>query len=251
MSTFTLKIIAVIFMFIDHIGLYFPGTPIWLRLIGRLSYPLFLFCMVWGYHYTRNRLVYLIRMYLMSLFMTGFALAVDTYFPTDGWGYGFHNIFGSMLMVGVLISTIELFFKDRKKGLLALAAVFGVQVLYYVLPNFIPALRYTSGDVVTGIIPNLYLNEYGMDFIILGVLMYFLREKKDWLAVVYILFCIGQFSMEMLVEPPAIQWVMVLALPFMLAYNNKKGPGLKYFFYIFYPAHTFLLFYLANFVFGK
>ncbi len=251
MSTFALKMLAVIFMFIDHIGLYFPGAPIWFRWIGRISYPLFLFCMVWGYHYTRNRKVYLIRMYLMSLFMTGFALAVDHFFPTDGFGYGFHNIFASMFLVGVIISIIELFLKDKKKVLLSLGGLFALQILYYMAPNFVPALRYVSGDVRTGIIPNLYLNEYGMEFIVLGVLMYFLREKKDWLAVVYLLFCIGQFSFEMMVEPPSIQWMMALALPFMLSYNNKKGPGLKYFFYVFYPAHTFLLFYLANFVFAQ
>ena len=42
---------------------------------------------------------------------------------------------------------------------------------------------------------------------------------------------------------------MAAALPLMLRYNDQKGPGLKYFFYFFYPAHTFLLFWLANFVF--
>ena len=43
--------------------------------------------------------------------------------------------------------------------------------------------------------------------------------------------------------------ILKFALPLMLRYNGKKGPGLKYFFYFFYPAHTFFLFYLANFVF--
>ena len=43
--------------------------------------------------------------------------------------------------------------------------------------------------------------------------------------------------------------IVLFALPLMLRYNGKKGPGLKYFFYFFYPAHTFFLFYLANFVF--
>lgn len=45
-----------------------------------------------------------------------------------------------------------------------------------------------------------------------------------------------------------MQWLMIAALPLMMRYNNKKGYGMKYFFYLFYPAHTFLLFYIANFV---
>ena len=81
--------------------------------------------------------------------------------------------------------------------------------------------------------------------------MYFLKEKKDLFCVMYILFCISQFSIEMFESGGigATQWLMVLVLPLMLGYNNQKGPGMKYFFYIFYPAHTFLLFYLAEFVF--
>lgn len=66
MNTFELKITALILMVIDHIGLYFEGTPLWLRLLGRGSYPLFLFCMVWGYHYTKNRRAYLTRLYFIS-----------------------------------------------------------------------------------------------------------------------------------------------------------------------------------------
>ena len=244
MNTFKIKIIALILMVIDHIGYYFEGTPIWFRWLGRASFPLFLFCMVWGYQYTKNRRIYLLRLYLMSVFMTIFGYAVDYFMPTE-YGYGNHNIFLTMFIVGVLISTIEIFLRNHKKGWILLGCIFAVQFLFYILPFS----RNLSGDVLTGIIPNIYLNEYGFEFVALGVLMYFLKEKKDCFIVMYIIFCINQFSMEMLDGIYGLQCLMVLALPIMLKYNNQKGPGMKYFFYIFYPAHTFLLFYLANFVF--
>lgn len=250
MNTFTLKMIALVLMVIDHIGYYFEGAPSWLRWLGRGSYPLFLFCMVWGLRYTRNRGVYLLRLYLMSLFMTFFSYGVDTLFA-DGNGYGNHNIFLPMFLVGLLITAIETYQKDRKKGGILLGAIALVQLLYYLLPNLLPFTRDLSGDLRTGIVPNLALNEYGFSFVALGVLMYFLKEKKDLFSVTYLIFCISQFSTEMFEYGGvgATQWLMILSLPLMLRYNNQKGPGMKYFFYLFYPAHTFLLFLLANYVF--
>lgn len=250
MSTFALKITALILMFLDHTGLYFEGAPVWFRWLGRASYPLFLFSMVWGYHYTRNRKKYLLHLYLMSIFMTGFMYFIKIRFNAVV-DYGYHNIFLSMFLVGVLISTIELFIKDRKKGGILIGVIVLVQILYYMLPRFFPFLRSLSGDTLTGVIPNLAMNEYGLEFVALGVLMYFLKEQKDVFTAVYLIFCICQFSEEMLAAGTATQWLMVLALPFMLSYNNQKGPGLKYFFYVFYPAHTFLLFYTANYIFSK
>ncbi len=247
MSTFTLKMTALLLMVLDHIGYYFEGAPAWLGWLGRGSYPLFLFCMVWGYHHTRSRKKYLLRLYLMSVFMTALGFAVDSWFPTE-YGYGNHNIFLPLFLVGVLISAIELYQKDRKRGSLLLGAIFAMQVVYYLLPSFLPAARMLSGDTLTGLIPNLAVNEYGFEFVALGVLMYFLREKKDLLCVTYLLFCISQFSAEMLASGGATQWMMVIVLPLILRYNGEKGPGLKSFFYVFYPAHTLLLFWLANFV---
>lgn len=250
MNTFTLKMIALVLMVIDHIGLYFDSMPIWFRYLGRACYPLFLFCMVWGFHYTKDRRKYLLRFYVMSVFMTIFRYTVDAYFITEN-GYGNHNIFLSMFLVGIVITAIELFVRDRKKGFIMLSVIFAVQVLYYTIPNILPFVRSLSGDILTGIIPNLALNEYGFEFVVLGVLMYFLKEKKDLFCVMYILFCIIQFSLEMLATGMAAQWFMIIALPLILHYNNQKGYGMKYFFYIFYPIHTFLLFYLANFVLTK
>lgn len=250
MNTFTLKMIALLLMVIDHIGLYFEGAPILFRILGRASYPLFLFCMVWGYQYTKNRKRYLIRLYAMSLFMSGFMLWIKYTFE-HGNAYGLHNIFLSMFLVGVLISTFELIQKDRKKGYCMLGIIFFVQLLYYQLPALFPILNQTSGDIRTGVMMNLVLNEYGFEFVVLGVLMYFLKEKKDLFSAVYILFCISQFSSDMLQAGMPMQCFMILALPFMLQYNHQKGPGLKYFFYVFYPAHTFLLFYMANYLLGR
>lgn len=42
------------------------------------------------------------------------------------------------------------------------------------------------------------------------------------------------------------QWMMIGALPFMLTYNKKSGKRLKYFFYVFYPLHIIILYYLGK-----
>ena len=250
MSTFALKMVALLLMVIDHVGYFFDGAPVWFRWLGRGSYPLFLFCLVWGYHYTRDRRKYLLRLYGMSVFMTVFMLAVEVWFPA-GRDLGYHNIFLPMFLVGFLISTIETFAADRRKGAVMLGALCGVQLLYYILPGFIPGLRQLSGDILTGIIPNLAINEYGFPFIALGVLLYFVRENRAMLCATYLLFCMYQLSAEMLEYGMAVQWMMIIALPFMMQYNKQEGYGMKYAFYVFYPAHVFVLFYLANFVMGK
>ena len=76
--------------------------------------------------------------------------------------------------------------------------------------------------------------------------MYFLRRQREALAAVYLIFCLYQFSAESLGGSGATQWLMVFALPLMLRYNGEKGRGWKWFFYFYYPAHTSVLFFLAN-----
>lgn len=54
MSTFQLKLLAVVLMVIDHIGYFLMPSNLILRIIGRLSFPLFAFLIVKGYKYTSN-----------------------------------------------------------------------------------------------------------------------------------------------------------------------------------------------------
>lgn len=245
MTVFSLKLTAAVLMTLDHTGCYFPAAPVWFRWLGRGAYPLFLFCMVQGYAHTRSRRRYLLRLYLMSLFMTALALFLDARFPTE-YGYGNHNIFVPLFLTGLLISLVELFQRDRRQGARLLVLLALTQVLYSMLPVLLPFTRDLSGDTLTGVVPNLAVNEYGFEFIALGMALYFLRDRREALAAVYLLFCVYQFSAEALYGGVPVQWMMVLALPLMLRYNGERGRSWKWFFYFYYPAHTCLLFLLAG-----
>ena len=245
MTAFSLKLTAVVLMTLDHIGLYFPAAPACLRWLGRGAYPLFLFCMAQSYAHTRSRWRYLLRLYLMSLFMTALGLFLNTRFLPEG-GYGNHDIFVPLFLTGLLISAVELYQKDRRRGGLLLGAIALSQVLYGLLPALLPFTRNLSGDVLTGVVPNLALNEFGFEFIGLGLAFYFLRDRREALAAVYLIFCVYQFSAEALHGEFPVQWMMVLALPLLLRYNGERGRSWKWFFYLYYPAHTCLLFLLAR-----
>ncbi|MCA6639241.1 LaaN protein [Streptococcus thermophilus] len=46
------------------------GVPLWLTMLGRLVFPIFLFLAADSFHYTHDRLAYLRRLLYMSWFMT-------------------------------------------------------------------------------------------------------------------------------------------------------------------------------------
>ena len=49
-----------------------------------------------------------------------------------------------------------------------------------------------------------------------------------------------------LFDPTGVQWMMIFAAIPMYFYNGERGSGNKNFFYIFYPAHIYLLWILAS-----
>lgn len=66
MSWFWLKMIALLAMTVDHVSLVFgwqgwdllPFDSSWLRTVGRISFPLFAFCVAQGWKHTRNKARY-------------------------------------------------------------------------------------------------------------------------------------------------------------------------------------------------
>lgn len=64
----TIKIFACIFMLLDHIGAYIFPDIIQFRVIGRFAFPLFAYCIVYGYFHTSNLRNYAIRLLSLAAF---------------------------------------------------------------------------------------------------------------------------------------------------------------------------------------
>ena len=62
-----IRLLACVFMFIDHAGkMLFPQYPV-MRMIGRLAFPMFAYGIAVGAVYTRNPMRYLTRVVLLAL----------------------------------------------------------------------------------------------------------------------------------------------------------------------------------------
>ena len=67
MSSFVLKIIAVVTMFIDHIGYAIFGKFSFFNYIGRISFPIFAFQISEGYAHTRDLKKYFLRLFVFAI----------------------------------------------------------------------------------------------------------------------------------------------------------------------------------------
>ena len=62
-----LELLAMVTMLIDHIGvIFFPEEPLF-RIIGRISFPLYIYLVIQGYTRTRNIKNYLIRLLVLAV----------------------------------------------------------------------------------------------------------------------------------------------------------------------------------------
>ena len=88
LSGSSLKVIAIVSMTIDHLGLYMLGgedaasgsvTYHLMRMVGRLAFPIFAFLLVEGYVHTRD-----IRKYMMNLFVAAVISDIPWMHAADG-----------------------------------------------------------------------------------------------------------------------------------------------------------------------
>lgn len=87
-------------MVLDHIALFLPGMPLYLRWIGRISMPLFLFVFVHSIDNTKDRKAFAGRLYIFNALMAFLDLAYNIMpIPSERY-YGIFvrldtNIFGT------------------------------------------------------------------------------------------------------------------------------------------------------------
>lgn len=223
LSASTLKLLACLFMFIDHVGVrLFPGVLI-LRIIGRLAYPLFAFFIAEGCRYTRNRLKH-----FLSVFILGVICESVYIIYTGGW-------YGNILLtfsVSILLTYMLQWCRKKKSGMAyaAFAMLLGAVAV---------TTRYVNFDYgFTGIIAPLFAAWPGDRWDEAEGLKPSSPGKGKKLL--YFAYGIMLTTCE-----SAIGWIQLFALltiPLLWLYNGKAGSRkLKYFFYIFYPVHLLLI----------
>ena len=108
-----LKILAMVCMTIDHIGAMLFPQAVWLRVIGRLAFPLFSYCIAEGCRYTRNK-----ARYFGSVFACG-AVCVIAFLPFGGF-YG--NALITLSLSILLLYGVEAWKSSGKLRFLVLTA---------------------------------------------------------------------------------------------------------------------------------
>ena len=245
LSGYHLKYIALFSMFLDHIGVIFrtslSGNAYFiLRAAGRLSFPLFCFILVEGFFHTKDRKKYQRRLFV-------FALLSEV--PYD---LAFHYL---------PAAAIHSFLQLQQPPLSAFSAALQQQnVLFTLFLGFTAMLCmenaaqyrqnifYKNFDIliVFCCLSEVLQTDCGAAGILCIYFFYFIYKKRGnctELPVKSGLIGTLPAALPLLtyVSPFPVQ-VFALADSLLLhCYNGERGRGGKYFFYLFYPLHLFLL----------
>lgn len=213
-----LKISAMMAMLCDHIAFVlvpanrFPEVYYTLRIIGRIAFPLFCFMLVEGFIHTRNRRDYIIRLAV-------FALISEIPFDLSSCGIAFdwdsQNVMWTLLIGFIVLCGLEMFEENYLAKLAVLLA--GGAAAYFMR------------------------TDYSMFGVFLIAILYICRFNNKTRMVLLGIMVLTQGRIEAFAA---------LSIPFIMKYDPDKNdihlP--KYFFYVFYPAHLFILYLIHQFI---
>ncbi|MBR3795496.1 MAG: hypothetical protein IKK34_05655 [Clostridia bacterium] len=215
MSSFSLRLIALLCMIADHAGLaLFPNIGAF-RCAGRLAFPLYCFLLAQGFIHTRS-----VRAYGRRLLL----LALISEIPFD------------LLIFGRVASGIE------QNVLFSL--LFGLMALYAADALHSRPLLAGASAALLCMGAMLCRVSYGWLGVILCLCVYYAQENKRFLSA-SLAAALLVYSLSLLCSGVTMSWVLVslcalFSLIPLLFYNGKRGlrhPALTFAFYAAYPLH--------------
>lgn len=226
LSGSTLKLIAIVTMFIDHLGVVAFETQISnymvpyyiMRLIGRLAFPIFCFLLVEGFFHTRDVKKYALRLLVFAFISE---IPFDLAFNRQMFYWRHQNVFFT-LFIGLLVIALL----DHTKHVFHGFLQFVVEIIVLVAGILLGQFLYT---------------DYGAVGVLAIVFLYMFRQYKSNALAMGI--SVIWLSTMNIIESPAL--IDILLVKF---YNGKRGLNLKYVFYAFYPAHLLLLYLFFHFI---
>ncbi|MDO4451737.1 MAG: TraX family protein [Lachnospiraceae bacterium] len=203
LNSFQLKLIAVITMIIDHVGLFFFPEHILFRIIGRISFPIFAFLIVEGFYHTRDIWKYMIR---LGVFAVLSEIPFDLLTTGKVLDLRHQNVFFTLLIGVILMYVYEKQYSTFSK----VSTVFLIML---------------AGDV--------FRTDYGSWGVLMIFCFFIFRERMAAKLISVAVINIVVFGY--------IQAFAVMALLPIYFYNGEKGRSYKYFFYLVYPVHLWII----------
>ena len=208
LNSFTLKMIAIISMLIDHIGyIFLPGTEYYslFRGIGRIAFPIFCFLIVEGFQHTKSPMNYLMRLIV-------FAFISEVPFDLAFFGTTF-NMKNQNVFFTLAIGLACLFCLEEMNRRRWFAIIF---LLLFATAYFIKC-------------------DYGVGGVLL-ICMFYLTKDSFWVS-----FVLAGLIFYMFYGTAELLGLISLILIFF--YNGKRGYNkAQWFFYVFYPLHLLILY---------
>ena len=234
LNALQLKILAMVFMLLDHMWATVIHGNDWMTCVGRLAFPIFAFQIAEGYAHTHDARAYRRRLLIWALISEiPFNLMVG-----GGLIYPFHqNVMFTFWLALIVMDRIER--AQKREGISGLLFV-GVWIF--------------AGSLL-GILTMVDYYHYGVFLTIMFCLF-----RKNKIAQLFIMFMVNVTWMKGLVYPIELlsrEWFIpqqafaVLALIPIWLYNGEQGPynrTIRRACYAFYPAHILILALIGMFV---
>ncbi len=226
-------------MLVDHIGAIF-GVQFYenlgiswlyvvLRIIGRLSFPIFAFFVAEGWYYTKNKKRYI-------LLLTIFAIISQPiyYFALNQYLFDFNILFTFLISIG-LMCILDMARKYPNYSFMYYTFMFAIGVIVFSLSLMGIPISYGVYGVFLPVVFYAFNHSTVRYAKVLMWAISFLLMVFYWL-ITFVMLDFYQLSSY-------ISLFALLSLPLLMCYNGEKGKGApKYLFYIFYPAHILIIF---------
>lgn len=121
LSATSLKVLAMALMLVDHVGLVLFPHRTWMRVLGRLAFPIFAFQAAQGYIHTRDFRRYCVRLLL-------FALISELPFDLMVTGRFFSSAHQNVMFT-LLLGLLALRLLDKKRYILLVLVILAADLL--------------------------------------------------------------------------------------------------------------------------
>lgn len=256
MTSFALKIIALITMFIDHSGYAIMGHFSFFNYIGRIAFPIFAFQISEGYKHTKNFKKYFLRIGLFALIsQVPFSLFLLKYHGSPFGLNIFFTLFLGLLAIYLYDYIVKIFVsstnKDKTKdnnnvGLDNKTAVISKSKSeknkFIYLGKFIGIVI----ALLIAYIAELTNCDYGFWGVLVVFMFYIFNGKKLLTALAFFALCAIKYIPQFISSGYIYIYLILgictfLPILFISLYNGKQGPKIKYLLYVFYPVHLLIL----------